>query len=181
MRRAALLLIAIDVFFAPTAFAVQCDESLQPGFLPSQDTGLLYFIGVTPAMPTSTTPIRIDTGRISYFGGSIAAHVSGHEIDLVVTGAQNGIGIPPPLDCIATTIGPLPSGTYVLNTEFRDPAFPGSDSAPPVTITVVGGGIAPAPVALPAASSAALAALIGLLAALGFRAVRKRPGVRQRS
>jgi hypothetical protein len=177
MRLAGLVAIPFGSVVAPTAAVAQiadCDASMQPGFVASEDTHLLYFYGVAPTAPDSATPIHVDTGRIAFFTQSIATQVRGHEIDLVVTGRYNDIGVPPPLQCISTTIGPLPAGSYTVNATFEDPDFPGGDSAPPVTITVVGGGIAPAPIATPTLSTVMMAVLIGLVCAIGFRTSRKR-------
>jgi hypothetical protein len=178
MRIAGFVLAVLLAVPPSTALAqiADCDESLWPGVVEAPGHGMIYVYGVVPAVPTSATAFRVDTGRPDFDVQSVTATVTGHAIDLVATGHFMGWDPPPTTQCISTTIDALPAGTYTLSTEFREDGA--AETAPAVTITIVagGGGGGPAPVAAPALSSLALAALAGLLCVLGWSTLRRRAG-----
>jgi hypothetical protein len=73
------------------------------------------FIGFTPSAPNASQAVTITVGMVDYNPISAVAVVQGKAITVTFTASYIGLTTPPPLSCSTTMVGPLSTGTYVVN------------------------------------------------------------------
>ena len=166
MQMLQFLLIAAAYILAPHAHAQVslCSGPAVPGFVG------LGFLGLHPPMPDSAQIVAIDVGRIAYNPLSVSTQIQGNVVNVTLTGSFIVIGVPPPIACLSTTVGPLAPGAYTVNAYLTDAAFP---TAPPSLFLTTALSVLPAPI--PASSMSTLAMLAALVAFGGLHALRLRP------
>jgi hypothetical protein len=172
MKRIVLAAVLFSATTMAAAQSVECDTGELPGFVTSDD-GSSAFYGILPLTPNSSSPIAIEASKTAFLPESVATSIVGASIHVTLTGRYSMVGIPPPLACLPTTIGPLIPGTYTLTAEFVDTDFGGTTSGPTIPFDVAGGAVDSA-APLPANAAVSLATLAILSGLLGLFVLRRR-------
>lgn len=172
MRIVRHLVLAIVVFASSNAIAQStlCGSSGYPGFVTSDSApGSLGFLNLLPENPDSAMPLTLEVGAASYVPRDVTSSVHGRTIDVTLHAGYNGIGVPPPIECLSTALGILAPGPYTINFQLVDLDFPGSPTVFTAQVVVGGGTRA---LAAPAASAGVLALLALLLGLVSVRWLR---------
>src|SRR6266496_1665705 len=152
-----VIVVAWFVASAP-AFALGplCPVPGNPGY----DSAYNY-LDISPRTPNSSQIVTINMLGHVFAPLSIAAQVQGNVINVTLTGIYFTIGVPPPIPCWSTNVGPLPPGSYTVNAYLQQQIA----NAPPPSLMAT----APLQVAQVEVASAIPATspgMLGLLAAL---------------
>ncbi len=120
--RLVLIALIFNTAFVTAAQATTCvgnPDSFAPGYL-----------RVTPQAPLDNQTLTITVGRAAYFYYplDLSVQVHGNAIDATLRGRHTLIGLPPPIFCVATTLGPLPPGMYTVNAHLIDLDAPSNPS-----------------------------------------------------
>jgi hypothetical protein len=139
-----------------------------------------WAIGISPSNPQSADVVHINviTPIVCYPPSSppwgVATSVSGQSIQILVTTPEPClIGTPPPPWTFTTQVGPLPPGTYNVQTSVRGSSDGITFSVPQPTGVLSFVVVASTPIApIPALNSLSAFALMALLAFLAARRIR---------
>jgi hypothetical protein len=137
------------------------------GGIPLTVLGGAPFVAFVPSSPDASQAIAVSVGMVDYNPIGASAMVQGNAINITLTAIPNGFV--PPLQCSATTLGPVASGNYIVNLFLAVPTLP--------TIQTATGALAVAPTPIPAMSSYGIVILILSLTVLLWWNSRRRIAV----
>ncbi|MGA8278350.1 MAG: hypothetical protein WB784_09155 [Rhodanobacteraceae bacterium] len=109
-----LLVLFIACAIAPQVFAdpFTCPQSGDPGYIGIDSVSV--FLDLNPPTPDSTQSIAFSVGKVAFLPDGLSTQVVGRTVNVYLAGHDDPATPPAPTSCLATSVGPLAAGSYVV-------------------------------------------------------------------
>ncbi|MGA9341130.1 MAG: hypothetical protein WBV61_02200 [Rhodanobacteraceae bacterium] len=109
-----LLLLFVACAVAPQVFAdpFSCPQDGNPGYIGIDSVSV--FLDLNPPHPDATQSIVFSVGKVAFLPDGLSTQVVGNTVNVYLAGHDDPAMPPAPTSCLATSVGPLAAGTYVV-------------------------------------------------------------------